>query len=112
MNKMAKEIIEQVKNIAAQLSNPDLMDRECFPDTDGEPNAIDYLCDALDIEYIIGSDGTYRGARVLVAFGGPNIWVDTKKGVVEGHWWNDSHTESFNDELDLDSALEELYNCR
>lgn len=107
---MAKQIIEQVKNIAECLSNPDLFDSECFPDE--QVDAIGYLQDALDIEYIVGSDGEYRGARVLVAFGGPNIWVDTRKGIVEGAWWCDSHTESFNDELGLHETLEELYACR
>lgn len=105
-----KEIIEQVKNIAEQLSNPELFDAECFED--GEVSAFGYLQDALDIEYIIGSDGSYRGARVLVAFGGPNIWINTKTNMVEGSWWNDSHNESFNDELGLDEVLEELYNCQ
>jgi hypothetical protein len=72
-------------------------------------NAYDYLQDALDIEYIIGSDGDYRGARVLVAFGGPNIWVDTKNNIVEGYWWGDKAVRSFSDEIGLDEALCDLW---
>lgn len=80
---------------------------------DGEEfSAFDYLQDALDIEYIVSKDGEYRGARVLVAFGGPNIWVDTKRGVVDGAWWGDSATATFTDNIGLDEALEELWNCR
>lgn len=80
---------------------------------DDEPmTAYDYLQDVLDIEYIVSSDGTYRGARVLVAFGGPNIWVDTKRGIVEGAWWMDKATAPFTDNIGLDEALEELWNCR
>jgi hypothetical protein len=80
---------------------------------DGEPmNAFDYLQDALDIEYIVASDRkTYLGARVLVAFGGPNIWINTRTKTVEGHWWGDSYTEAYTDRIGLDEALEELFNC-
>jgi hypothetical protein len=75
-------------------------------------SAYDYLQDALDIEYIIGSDKRYLGARVLVAFGGPNIWINTRTKQVEGYWWGESAIVSYNtDEMDLDSALEDLYNC-
>ena len=79
---------------------------------DGEEfSAFDYLQDALDIEYIVNSKREYLGARVLVAFGGPNIWVNTRTGTVEGHWWGDSATASFTDSIGLDDALSELYNC-
>jgi len=79
---------------------------------DGESfSAFDYLQDALDIEYIVNSKREYLGARVLVAFGGPNIWVNTRTGTVEGHWWGDSATASFTDAIGLDEALSELYNC-
>jgi hypothetical protein len=75
-------------------------------------SAYDYLQDALDIEYVIGSDKRYLGARVLVTFGGPNIWINTRTKQVEGYWWGESAIVSYNtDEMDLDSALEDLYNC-
>lgn len=75
-------------------------------------SAYDYLADALDIEYVVGSDKKYLGARVLVAFGGPNIWINTRTKQVEGYWWGDKAIVSYNaDEMDLDSALEDLYNC-
>ena len=107
---MAKEIIEQVKHIADCLSNPELFDSECFEN--GEVTAFNYLAGVLDIEYIVNSNKEYLGARVLVTFGGPNIWVDTRSNTVEGYWWADNHTESFTDELGLDECLEELYNCQ
>lgn len=80
---------------------------------DGEPlSAFDYVQDALDIEYIVNSKGEYLGARVLVAFGGPNIWIDTRRERVDGYWWGDSASVSFRDEMGLDDALSELWNCR
>lgn len=76
-----------------------------------EFSAFDYLQDALDIHWILNNDRTYRGARVLVAFGGPNIWIDTNTGLVEGYWWGDYAKASFTDNIGLDDALEELFNC-
>ena len=80
--------------------------------SDGEAmSAFDYLQDALDIEYIVSSKKEYLGARVLVAFGGPNIWVNTRTNTVEGYWWGDSASASFTDSIGLDGALSELFNC-
>ena len=80
---------------------------------DGEPmSAFDYLQDALDIEYIVNSKCEYLGARVLVAFGGPNIWVNTRTSTVEGAWWRARAEASFADNIGLDDALSELWACR
>jgi hypothetical protein len=106
---MSKEIRDHVEQIIKNLENG-------FPDElgqDDEPySAFDYLSDVLDIEYIVNSKKEYLGARVLVAFGGPNIWINTRTKQVEGYWWGDSYIMSYySDAMDLDSALSELYNC-
>ena len=75
------------------------------------PSAADYLSDALDIEYVISGNGDYLGARVLVAFGGPEIWINTRTNTVEGYWGGDEYHASFNDELGVDDYLSELYEC-
>lgn len=81
--------------------------------SDGEEfGAYDYLQDALDIEYIVNGKKEYLGARVLVAFGGPNIWINTRTKQVEAYWWGDSCTMSYSgDAMGIDEALEELWNC-
>lgn len=80
--------------------------------SDDEPfSAYDYLTDVLDINWLLHSDKTYKGARILVAFGGPNIWVDTERGIVEGYWWGDYAKASFDDNIGLDDALNDLFNC-
>lgn len=53
-----------------------------------EASAGDYLSDALDIEYLVQSDRTYKAARILIAFGGPNAWIDTRTGRLEVAWWS------------------------
>lgn len=81
-------------------------------DTGEYLTAFDYLQEALDIEYIVASDRkTLLGARVLVAFGGPNIWVNTRTNTVEGYWWGESASATFTDSIGLDDALEDLFNC-
>jgi hypothetical protein len=107
---MSNNLQQHVQHIADTLSKG-------FGDdalnNDGEAmSAFDYLQDALDIEYIVNSKGEYLGARVLVAFGGPNIWINTRTGVVEGSWWADRADASFTDNIGLDDALSELWACR
>ena len=73
-----------------------------------------WLEGAYDIKYTINSDFSYMAGRVLVAFGGPNIYVDTLSGRVELFWWTDrAEYELTRDACEaIDEALEELYNCR
>lgn len=73
-------------------------------------SGFDYLADALDIEYIVNSDRTFKSARVLVAFGGPNIWIDFQSRAVELYWWGDRATAYFNeDAMGVEDALAELW---
>ena len=98
----------QVRAVIKSIEEPD----EDELNDDGEPyTAIDYICEALDLEYVIGSDSSYRGARLLVCFGGPNVWVDTKTNTVEGYWWGSEYRERYDDNLLLDEACEELWEC-
>ena len=105
---------DMVNHIADQLTNgfgEDLSEGRDI-ENEGEFSAYDYLSDVLDINWILNNDRTYKGARVLVAFGGPNIWIDTNLGQVEGYWWGDSFIKSFSDNVGLDDALEDLFNCQ
>ena len=108
---MLNDLKNHVQFIADSLTNGTAIDAgiDEYGDTQ---SAFDYLQDALDIEYIVASDKkTLLGARVLVAFGGPNIWVNTRTNTVEGHWWGDSASATFTDSIGLEDALEELFNC-
>lgn len=85
--------------------------------TDNEYDEIrdvyEYLEDVLDIEYIVNKNGDYLGSRILVAFGGPNIWINTRTKQVEGYWWGDSCVMSYSrDEMGIDEAVGELWACR
>jgi rubrerythrin len=73
----------------------------------------DYFDDALDIEYTIGSDGDYRGVRIMVTCGGPNIYVDTMRRAVELFWWGETgRAPLWSDTVDaIDDYFGEIYAC-
>ena len=73
----------------------------------------DYFDDFYDIDYVIGSNKHYKACRVLVAFGGPNIYIDTWEKQVQLFWWSDTATADIPDELcdDINEFFEMIYNC-
>lgn len=91
-------------------------DEEVWRDSEGEPvdhvqqSAWDWLSGALDTEYTISRRGDFLGATVCVAFGGPGIWVDTRRNVVKGAWGGDMIERSYSDNIGLGDACEELFN--
>lgn len=72
----------------------------------------DYMEDILDIDYIVNYRKEYKACRILVAFGGPNIYIDTFKGCVELFWWTDhARFDLMRDAIDaIDEWAEEYYN--
>ena len=75
---------------------------------------LDWLDDGVyDIEYTIGSNKEYRGVRLMVACGGPNIYINTKSGDVELYWWGESARYPMSsDVVDMiDSTYEEMFAC-
>ena len=68
-----------------------------------------WMEDVYDIEWITFNDHKYKAARLLVAGGGPNIWVNLQTGTVDGYWWGDTCKVPFADNLGLDEYLEELH---
>ena len=49
----------------------------------------DYFSDYLDIEYRCDSRREYRSCCIMVACGGPNIYIDTAAKAVQLYWWTD-----------------------
>ena len=113
------ELQDQVNHIAQQLQEGITFEESGIGNYEDRGlgrgdiiSGIDWLEDALDIEWTISSTGDFLGARVLVAFGGPNIWVDTRRCTVEGHWWGDHAVASFNDDpMGIHEACAEWFAC-
>ena len=74
-----------------------------------QDSASDWMEGTYDIRYYVDRDHGYLGAEILVAGGGPTVWVNTYTGYVEGYWGGDKVFEPFIDELDLDGYCQEMY---
>jgi hypothetical protein len=68
-----------------------------------------WMEDVYDIEWICHQDKSYKAARLLVAGGGPNIWVNLLTNTVDGYWGTDKCSWGFMDNIGLDDYCAELY---
>ena len=75
-------------------------------------SADEFMRHVYDIEWITHQDHSYKSARLLVAGGGPNIWVNLMDNTVDGYWGNDRVQWPFCDEIGLDNYLEDLHACK
>ena len=89
------------KSIAEEISNDS---------HDGEiSGASRFMENVYSKEWITHNDHTYKAARLLVAGGGPNIWVNLMDNTVDGYWGFDRVKHGFIDNLGLDDYLEEMH---
>ena len=93
-----EQLRRMCKNIAESISSPG----------DGD-TAHDWMEGTYDIRYLVDREKRYLGAEILVAGGGPTIWVNTYTQQVEGYWGGDKVLEPFIDNLGLDDYCEEIY---
>lgn len=72
----------------------------------------DYLEDCLDIEYRCNSNREFRSVQIMIAWGGPNIYLDTSSGDVELYWGGDNVRWRMDDDVvvALDEWAEEYWN--
>tara|TARA_R100000654_G_scaffold69176_1_gene98604 strand:- start:40 stop:507 length:468 start_codon:yes stop_codon:yes gene_type:complete len=104
-----EQLRRMCRNIADGITNPD---PKFIGPEDEEPRqetAGDWMEDVYDIRYIVDRDKRYLGAELMVAGGGPTIWVNLDTKYVEGYWGGDKVTEPFIDNLGLDDYCEEMY---
>ena len=103
-----EQLRRMCKNIADDISNA-VRRKEPETGEKRQESAGDWMEGTYDIRYYVDRDKRYLGAEVMVAGGGPTIWVNLYTKEVEGYWGGDRVTESFIDELDLDGYCEEMY---
>ena len=67
----------------------------------------EYFNDVLDVEYTTNYIKDYKAVRLMVTCGGPNIYVDTRRGTVDLYWWGEEA------HIDLDpeviEAIDDIY---
>ena len=76
--------------------------------------SIDKLMEGVyNIEWITSRDHSYKAARLLVAGGGPSVWINLQSLKVEGYWWGcDKVEHHFLDNISLDDYLSESHGCK
>ena len=104
-----EQLRRMCKSIANSISEPQqITDEETGEKR--EETTHDWMEDVYDIEWITHRDHSYRAARLLVAGGGPTIWVNTLTDNVEGYWWGcDKVSLVFFDNIGLDDYLREMH---
>lgn len=88
---------------------------EEIEDGDEEQQSLyDYFDDIYDIEYRIDSNWELRSVQIMVACGGPNIYIDTADAEVKLFWWSDraSYPISYSTRDEIESYFEDLFKCR
>ena len=55
-------------------------------------NNYDWFLDMMDINYIIDSYGKYKGVRLTLFLGGPNIFLDTINCELVGSWGGEEYS--------------------
>jgi hypothetical protein len=114
------QVVQQLKQKGKQMSAvkksetcEEQLRRMCVGIADSitspEEQVHEWMESTYDIRYLVDSRKRYLGAEILVAGGGPTIWVDTFAKEVEGYWGGDRVNISFCDNLGLDDYCGDLY---
>ena len=105
-----EQLRRMCKDIADGISNPVISnDEQEDGSVEQHGGASEWMEGTYDIRYYVDSSKRYLGAEILVAGGGPNIWVNTYTQQVEGYWGGDRVTVPFADNLNLEDYCEEMY---
>lgn len=74
----------------------------------------DYMDDVFDIEYRVSGCMELRSVQVMVACGGPNIYIDTGARAVQLFWWGDRAEFPLDSGAcaEIDEWAEQLLECR
>ena len=73
----------------------------------------DYFENCLGVDYLVNQDKEYLHCSACVAYGGPNIYVNTYDGEVQLYWWGSNAKANLSEEAirAVDDFFEELYDC-
>lgn len=92
-------------------------DCETVSDVDDleEQSLYDYFSDCLDVEYRVSgrAHDAFRSVCIMVACGGPNIYIDTASRAVELYWWTDRASYPLSHDVcdAIDDWASEMWAC-
>ena len=105
-----EQLRRMVKDIAMGITSPEMITDEETGEK-REQSAGNWMEGTYDIRYLVDQNKMFLGAEILVAGGGPTIWVDTFREQVTGWWGTDRVQWYFQDNLGLNDYCEEMYGC-
>ena len=97
-----EQLRRMCKNIAQEITDGIKIKKQ-------EDRITEWMEGVYDIRYIVDREKRYMGAELMVAGGGPTIWVNLYTKEVEGYWGSDRVQWAFQDNLGLDDYCEEMY---
>ena len=101
VKKKSETCEEQLRRMCKRIADD-------ISDNDGT-TASEWMEGVYDIRYIVDREKRYFSAELMVAGGGPTVWVNLNTMEVEGYWWGDKVQEPFIDNLGLDDYCEDMY---
>ena len=104
-----EQLRRMCKDIADSITSPKWWNHGYEDEEPRHETAHDWMEGTYDIRYLVDRDKRYMGAEIMVAGGGPTIWVDTWRAVVKGYWGADRVECPFIDNIGLDDYCEEIY---
>lgn len=122
LEEQCRWIVEKVEALASgslyDTETGEMIDRDDLEDPNDYDesryqNLFDYIADNLGIKIITGIDGgDYYGAEICVAWGGPNIYIETRDSYVRGYWGDEvSIPFSYIARDAVDDIIDELRSC-
>ena len=107
-----EQLRRMCKSIADGITNPVISnDEQEDGSVEQHGGASEWMRDVYDIRYIVDREKRYMGAELMVAGGGPTIWVNLYTKEVEGYWGTDRVQWAFQDNLGLDDYCQDMYGC-
>ena len=108
---MTNELQNYLENIYTELNA--IYEGRATNDDGEQATFYDYFEDPLDYEYTIASNGEYLGVRVYVTLGGPNVWIDTRRGEIGVAWETDREDRWLPREIrdEIDEIFSGYYNA-
>jgi hypothetical protein len=104
-----EQLRRMCKDIAQDIT--DAKQQDYIDQPRKEITASEWMEHVYDIRYIVDREKRYYSAEMMVAGGGPTIWVSLNEMEVQGYWGGDRVNVPFTDNLGLDDYLEEMYAC-
>lgn len=107
MKNIEQELRAMMKRVRDELTRAW---NETYIDEDGGAvTLMEYLTDALDVDFRVDREKQPMSCRVWLSLGGPDIWIDTEDKAVHGAWGNTRDSVPIS--CDLADAIDEDLTC-